>query len=120
MINTDVRRQPKGGAKAQPKSATATTTNGVKSGRGRGQARTRGGRGGRNGRGKPKTADELDAEMMDYFDASATGAAGGDSSNAAPAANESVAPAAANGGDTGMDDEIMVSCTELALLGSRA
>ena len=35
-------------------------------GRGRG-----GGRGGRRGRPKRKTADELDAEMVDYFDAPA-------------------------------------------------
>ena len=54
-------------SKAQPKSAAAVkaTTNGasVRGGRGRG----RGGR--KAGRPKRKTADELDAEMVDYFDA---------------------------------------------------
>lgn len=85
---------------------------GSKAGRGRGQGRGRGGRGGRNGRGKPKTADELDAEMVDYFDATATGAPAGDIV-AVSAASGPAATGAANGGDTGMDDEIMVSFSRI-------
>lgn len=56
-------------SKAKPKSAAAVkaTTNGTPA-RG-GRARGRGGRNG--GRPKRKTADELDAEMVDYFDATA-------------------------------------------------
>ncbi|KAI9703792.1 MAG: hypothetical protein M1836_007562 [Candelina mexicana] len=97
--------QPK---KAQPKPATATkaTTDGSVT-RG-GRVRGRGGRRGRVGRGKPKTAEELDAEMVDYFDANAangTAAAGGD---AAATTNGATQPATTNGGgDTGMDDEIL-------------
>ena len=50
------------------------------------------------GRGKPKTAEELDAEMTDYFgDRAVNGAIG----------QENVA-ANASGGDAGMEDEIMV------------
>ncbi|KAI9841314.1 MAG: hypothetical protein M1838_003622 [Thelocarpon superellum] len=88
--------------KAQPKSAAGpkpVTSGPTVGGRGRG----RGGRGrGRNaGRAKPKTTEELDAEMNDYFD--------GDSA-AAPAAPVGADPAVANkavGGDAGMEDEIM-------------
>lgn len=43
-----------------------------------------------------KTAEELDAEMQDYF-------VGGE----APATNGTVPAAAANGGDTGMTDEVL-------------
>ena len=70
-------------------------TNGTTRGK---AARGRGGKSGRAGRPKKKTAEELDAEMMDYF--------GGDSG----ATNGAVQPAAAaatNGGDTGMVDEVM-------------
>ena len=49
---------------------------------------------GRNaGRGKPKTAEELDAEMTDYF---------GDGANGASAQPN------VNGGDEGMEDGILV------------
>ena len=54
-------------SKSQPKSAAAVkaTTNGASTRGARGR-----GRGGRKaGRPKRKTADELDAEMVDYFDA---------------------------------------------------
>ncbi|KAI4183687.1 MAG: hypothetical protein L6R41_005247 [Letrouitia leprolyta] len=80
-----------------PKPATADkpATNGAAT---RGGRATRGrGRRGRNaGRAKPKTADELDAEMVDYFDPSNTNGAG----NATAAANGTAQPA----GDAGMDE----------------
>ncbi|KAJ5101966.1 mRNA export protein mlo3 [Penicillium alfredii] len=51
--------------KSQPKPATAAKPANANRGRGRPAAR---GRRGRNpGRGKPKTVEELDAEMVDYF-----------------------------------------------------
>jgi hypothetical protein len=63
----------------------------------RGRGGARGGRGGNSGSGrsKPKTAEQLDQEMADYF--------GGES-------NGGVASAAsiANGGDVGMDDTVLV------------
>lgn len=67
---------------------------------GRGRTRGRGGKRGRNaGRPKAKTADELDAEMTDYF---------GEPVNGNTATNGAVAngtTAAATGGDElGMDD----------------
>ena len=84
-------------SKAQPKSATAVkaTTNGT-SARG-GRARGRGGR--KAGRPKRKTADELDAEMVDYFDATAAtnGAAADGSANMNGIAQQVV-------NDDGMDE----------------
>jgi THO complex subunit 4 len=81
--------------KVQPKSAAAT-----KAGANTAAASTRGkaGKRGRGGRARParpakKTAEELDSEMADYFDATA-----------APA--EAAVPAATNG-DAPMDDEIL-------------
>jgi THO complex subunit 4 len=87
--------------RVQPKPATAgKAANDSVATRGRG--RGRGGRRGRTaGRGKPKTADELDAEMVDYFDA--TGASGGNTGTDAAATN-GAAPNAANGDDLGMDE----------------
>ncbi|KAL8867419.1 MAG: hypothetical protein Q9198_008520 [Flavoplaca austrocitrina] len=85
-----------------PKAATAakSTANGAgtrDSTRGRG----RGGRRGRNaGRAKPKTADELDAEMTDYFDTNAANAAGTDG----VATNGAVQPVANGADDLGMDE----------------
>lgn len=84
-------------SRAQPKSAAAVkATNGAST---RGRARGRAGR--RAGRPKRKTADELDAEMVDYFDADVA-------TNGAPVdgAVNGTAQAAAN--DDGMD-EISVS-----------
>lgn len=52
--------------------------------------------------------------MVDYFDASATGPITGEN-KAAPASNGTVAPSANTGGDTGMDDEIMVSVQSCSL-----
>jgi len=92
--------------KAQPKSATNTkvSANGAPKG-----GRAAAGRGakpkrGRNaGRPKPKTAEELDAEMTDYF--------GGNNANGAPTATtvadvttNGVAEPAANVEDLGMDE----------------
>lgn len=87
--------------KAQPRPATVTKASAGNAGtRGRGAARGRGARRGRNAnRPKPKTAEELDAEMVDYFD--------GGAGNPAPA-GESAAngtTATANGGEEmGMDE----------------
>lgn len=111
-------RQPKG----QPKPATAakplavgTATRAAARGRGR-----VGGRRGRNaGRAKPKTAEELDAEMMDYFDASGAPANGAVTTDAAATANGTAQPVANGAEDLGMD-EISVGAdavlTHVALL----
>ncbi|MCJ1366253.1 hypothetical protein MMC16_005380, partial [Acarospora aff. strigata] len=91
--------------KAQPKPATATKatahSTSTRGGRGRGRA----GRRGRNpGRPKAKTAEELDAEMVDYWDGNAAnGAASG--AEAGAVTNGADQPAAANAGeDLGMDE----------------
>ncbi|MCJ1231304.1 hypothetical protein MMC12_007981 [Toensbergia leucococca] len=93
-------RQPKN----QPKLAVATkaTPNGTTSRGGRG--RGRGVRRGRNaGRPKVKTAEELDAEMVDYFDA--TGANGGPAgTDAAATTNGAIQPITNGGDDLGMDE----------------
>ena len=82
-------------AKNQPKSAVAkTATNGTTAGEGRGSGRGR--RGCAAGRPKPKTADELDAEMTDYFDKPANGTTDIGANGAAPIAN--------GGDEIGMDD----------------
>jgi len=85
--------------KSQPKSAvpTKSTQGGGAATRGKG-TRGRGGRGGRNPRPTKKTAEELDSEMADYWDAgaNATGADAG-AVTTQPAAN----------GDAAMDDEIL-------------
>ncbi|KAL9125053.1 MAG: hypothetical protein Q9217_005692 [Psora testacea] len=91
--------QPKG---AQPKSAVAkpaidgATTRGGNAGRGRGR------RGRNAGRSKPKTADELDAEMADYFDPNATNGAA--TIEAGATTNGAAQPAANGGEDLGMDE----------------
>ncbi|KAL9632230.1 MAG: hypothetical protein Q9164_005449 [Protoblastenia rupestris] len=88
--------QPKG---ARPKSAASkpaingTNERGGKAGGGRGRPR-------RNaGRPKAKTADELDAEMADYFDPNAPAA----TTDAAATTNGAAQPSA-NGEDLGMDE----------------
>jgi len=93
--------QPKPAQKAQPKPATETKVKAAKA------TKARGKRGRNAGRGKPKTAEELDAEMVDYFDNGANGpaAAGGDT---AMATNGGAVQAAAAGGETAMvEDEIL-------------
>lgn len=75
----------------------------------RGRGRARGARRGRTGgRGKPKTADELDAEMVDYFDANGANGAGG--ADGAATTNGASQPGT-NGQDMGMDEiSVSVSC----------
>ena len=92
--------------KNQPKSAAAKpATNGTAT-RG-GRIGGRGARRGRNaGRAKAKTADELDAEMVDYFDANAVNGTA-TATDAAATMNGAAAPAT-NGEEIGMD-EISVS-----------
>lgn len=83
--------------KNQPRSAAPKAPRGGRNARATTGA-TRGGRGGNasgSGRGKPKTAEQLDQEMSDYFDSSAAAAA-------APAA----APATTT--DVGMEDTVLV------------
>ena len=92
--------------KSQPKSAAPKpATNGTAT-RG-GRVGGRGARRGRNaGRPKAKTADELDAEMVDYFDANAANGTAA-TTDAAATMNGAAAPAT-NGEEIGMD-EISVS-----------
>lgn len=93
--------QPKS---AKPKPATEKpATNATTATRG---ARTaRGGRGGRRGRNagrpKPKTMDELDAEMVDYFDGNAVPNGAAAPAEGVPAANGT---AAAGGDELGMEE----------------
>jgi THO complex subunit 4 len=80
--------------KPQPKSAASTKTNAAGSTRGRGKGR--GGRGGRNPRPIKKTQEELDSDMVDYWQAgNTTGEMEGTA--AQPAANT----------DAAMDDEVL-------------
>ena len=93
--------QPKG---SQPKSAVAKpATNGTAA---RGGKATRGRpRRGRNaGRPKPKTSDELDAEMADYFDVNAANGTVAPTDAAAAIADGAAPPAAIGGEDLGMDE----------------
>jgi len=67
---------------------------------GRGRTKGRGAKRGRNaGRPKAKTADELDAEMTDYFGEPVIATAATDG-----AAATNGAAATTNGGEIGMDD----------------
>lgn len=89
---------------SQPKSAAPkAATNGATAARGGRPGRGRGGRkGGRPGRPKAKTADELDAEMADYFVPGTTN--GATATDNAPATNGAAAPAANGEQDMGMDE----------------
>ncbi|CAI7641449.1 unnamed protein product [Penicillium pancosmium] len=81
----------RGANKKNNANANANTNEGAK-----GQARGAKGRKGRNpGRGKPKSVEELDAEMVDYF-------AGGENVPAQGAAPVNAAPQANGGEDLGM------------------
>ena len=97
-----IRSKPKSAAKdrGQPKTNAAKKANGpapATNGAGQAKGRGRGGKSGRAGRPKKKTADELDAEMMDYFGPGET------------ATNGTAQPAAAKAdGDAGMVvDDVM-------------
>ncbi|KAH9224557.1 hypothetical protein DL95DRAFT_322526 [Leptodontidium sp. 2 PMI_412] len=94
-LSERITRQPK----PQPKSAAVTKNAAAGATRGAKAARGRGGRGGRTARPAKKTAEELDSEMVDYWQtgASATEAQGASAGAAQPAAN----------GDATMDDEIL-------------
>lgn len=98
MVLSQPKSQPKSAAvtKAAPNGAGNASTRG-KAGRGKG----RGGRAARSARPAKKTAEELDSEMADYFDAG--GAAAGET-----AATNEVAQPAAN--VDAMEDEILVRC----------
>ena len=98
-------RSTKVGAKTQSK-VTANARAG-KSAQGAQAGRRRGVRGRTEGRPKPKSTEELDAEMTDYF---GDGGANGDVNSGTATTNGAAQPVT-NGGDTGMEDEIMVRTT---------
>ena len=84
----------------KPKSAAAAPKPAAAAGGATKAAGRAGRKAGRAGRPKPKTVEELDAEMSEYFDPNAV----------APAANTNGAPAptaAPATGDATMEDEIM-------------
>jgi THO complex subunit 4 len=84
----------------KPKAAAAPKPVNAAAGGATAKAAGRGGRKGRAGRPKPKTVEELDAEMSEYFDPNAVAPAVNTNGAAAPAA----APVT---GDATMEDEIM-------------
>ncbi|KKY18977.1 putative rna recognition motif containing protein [Diplodia seriata] len=92
-------QQPKNAAKAQPKPATQTKAAAAAGKAAAGKKK----RGKSVNRPKPKTAEELDAEMQDYFDSGNNAGADGDT---AMATNGAAVQAAGNGGDQ-MEDEVM-------------
>ncbi|OAP62922.1 hypothetical protein AYL99_02149 [Fonsecaea erecta] len=95
--------------KVQPKSATATKKVTGKDGtKGRSAGKPGKPKRGRNPRAKPKTAEELDAEMTDYWGGNNPTAVG---PTAEAAATNGAAPAANTGDDMGME-EISVSDVE--------
>lgn len=94
--------------KAQPKSATATKATAKDGTKGRSAGKPGKPKRGRASRPKPKTAEELDAEMTDYWGGNNPAAAG---ASAEAAATNGAAPAANAGDDMGMD-EISVSDIE--------
>ncbi|KAK4455723.1 hypothetical protein QBC34DRAFT_390759 [Podospora aff. communis PSN243] len=103
IANADLIPQPKSlgqrisAPKAQPKSAAAVKRNDAtgKAGAAPGKGPKKGPKKGKSVRPAKKTQEELDSEMTDYFNSANndTAAAG--------------APAATNGGDASMEDEIL-------------
>ncbi|EMC91922.1 hypothetical protein BAUCODRAFT_152279 [Baudoinia panamericana UAMH 10762] len=92
--------KPKNASKESAKAAAAPKKDAAKPAADAAAKAGRGGkkRSGRAGRPKAKTADELDAEMADYF-------GGGEGApNGAAATNGAVQPAATNGNDAAMDE----------------
>jgi THO complex subunit 4 len=83
--------------KAQPRSAAAVKQNGAGAKGGAASARggKKTGRRGRSNRPVKKTAEELDSEMMDYFE----------SGNTENNANNGAAPA--EGGDAPMEEDVL-------------
>jgi len=90
--------KPKNAAAAKPKPATDNKNTKTADGKKAVSAGRKGPRRARTGRAKPKTAEELDQEMADYFDANT---ANGDATMAGGA----VQPAA--NGEAAMTDEIL-------------
>ncbi|CRJ95654.1 hypothetical protein VD0002_g9003 [Verticillium dahliae] len=86
--------QPKSQAKAQPKSAASNKHNAAKTAGAAGRGKKP--RQGRTARPAKKTAEELDSEMADYFEAAPAGAT--------DAASGAAVPAAAAAGDAPMDE----------------
>lgn len=86
-----VKREGKQQGVAKPKNQAANSNGSA------GDKKAKKEKSGRAGRAKAKTAEELDAEMQDYF---GSGEGAGGSTNGAQAATT-------NGGDTGMVDEVM-------------
>ncbi|KAL4802176.1 hypothetical protein BDV18DRAFT_164349 [Aspergillus unguis] len=76
--------KPLGDRVAQGKSQPKPATNAKPDAAARGRGRRRGRAGGRAGRPKPKTAEELDAEMVDYFNTPNENGAAADNNAAAP------------------------------------
>ena len=95
-----VLRAPKAKKENNKPKAAAAAPKPVNAAAGGAKAAGRGGRKGRAGRPKPKTVEELDAEMSEYFDPNAVAPAVNTNGAAAPTA----APAT---GDATMEDEIM-------------
>jgi hypothetical protein len=100
--------------KSQPKPATAAKA--ANTARGRGARRGRRGGARSSNRPKPKTVEELDAEMVDYFAGNENG--GPADANAPTAANGAVQQPAAGGEDLGMA-EISVSFQGTFMLSGR-
>ncbi|PNS18760.1 hypothetical protein CAC42_5299 [Sphaceloma murrayae] len=88
--------KPKSAAATPKQSAAAATANGA-TGRGRNK------KGKKPARPAKKTAEDLDADMADYFGPGTAAAPAAATNGAAPAE----AASATNGGETAMDDEIM-------------
>ena len=83
-------RKPKNAAKDKPRTqdkpkTNAATTNGTSKSKD-----TRNKKPARTGRAKKKTADELDAEMVDYFGAGEGGAPNGTTQQAAAAGGDAM------------------------------
>lgn len=96
--------KPKNAAKEVTKGAVsknnakAATANGAS--KGPAKARENKKKSGRAGRPAAKTAEELDAEMQDYFGS-------GEANRATVVTTNGAQAVATNGGDTGMEDEVL-------------
>jgi len=96
--------KPKPVAKAQPKPVAGAPQNAAGAAKTAGQGRK--GKGKRSGKPKAKSAEELDAEMMDYFAPDAGNGTSGEANGGASVA--AAQPVAAAGGEGMVEDEIMV------------